>query len=98
MATFVEYCKQDKTTDTIAVAKYSVSDEDSNTKRHKKRSKFKEREENGKKRHKKNFSLYWSLHGENKCHSSGECKVLKARNKNKYNSNYFKKDCKKKFK
>ena len=40
--------------DSIAVASFSASDEEINTKRKKKRSKFKGREENGKKRHKKN--------------------------------------------
>ena len=57
-----------KTTNNIAVAKFSTSDEDSDTKRKKKCSKFKEREENGKKRHRKNSSLYFSLHGEKKSH------------------------------
>ena len=46
------------------MAKFYASDEDSDTKRKKKCSKFKEREENGKKCHKKNSSLYCSLHGE----------------------------------
>ena len=70
LATFVEYCERAKTTDNIAVAKFSASDEDSDTKRHKKRSKFKEREDNGNKHHKKNSTLYCSLHCENKSHTS----------------------------
>ena len=77
LAIFVEHCEQAKTTDNIAMDKFSASEEDSNTKRHKKRSKSKECEENGKKRHKKNSSLYCSLHGENKSHTSREWKVLK---------------------
>ena len=47
----MEHCKQSKTTDNVAGAKFSASDEDSDTKRKKKRSKFKERDEHGKKRH-----------------------------------------------
>ena len=78
LSTFVEHCKWVKTTDNISVAKFSASGKDSDTERHKKRSKFKEREDNGKKWHKKNSSLYWYLHGENKSHISRECKVLKA--------------------
>ena len=54
MATFVEQCKWAKPTDNIAVAKFSTSDEYRDTKINKKCSKFKEREENSKKRHKKN--------------------------------------------
>ena len=88
LATFVEHCERSKTTCNISVAKFSASDEDSNTKRKKKRSKFKEREENGRKIHKKNSSLYCSLHGENKIHTSGEWKFLKARAKDKYNHKY----------
>ena len=70
------------------MAKFSDSDKDSETKRHKKRSKFKEREEDGKKRHKQNSSLYWTFHGENKIHTSRECKDLKARAKDKDNPDY----------
>ena len=54
METFVEHCKRDKTKGNIAVDKFSASYEDSDTKTHKKRSNLKEREENGKKLHKKN--------------------------------------------
>ena len=81
------------------MAKFSTSDEDSDTKRHKKCSKkFKEREENGKKYLKKKSSLYCSLHGENKSHSSRKCKVLKERSKDKDKTKYGKKYYKKKFK
>ena len=70
LETFLEHYKQAETTDNINVHKFSASVEDSDNKRHKKRSKFKEREENGKKRHKKISSLYYSLHGENKIFTS----------------------------
>ena len=53
LVTFVEHCKQAETTDNISGAKFAASDEDSDTKRKKNRSKFKERDKNGKKRHKK---------------------------------------------
>ena len=59
--------------------KFSSSDEDRDTKRNKKRPKSKEWEENGKKRHKKNSSLYFCLHGEKKSHTSRECNVLNKR-------------------
>ena len=84
----MEHCEWAGTMDNIAVAKFSASDKDSDTKRKKKRSKFKEREGNGKKRHNKNSSLYYSLHGENKSHTSRECKVLKARTKDRDNPEY----------
>ena len=74
----------------ISLAEYSVSDEDSDTKRHKNLSNFKEREENGKKRRKKNSTLYCSLHGENKSHTSRECNVLKKRAKYSDNLKYGK--------
>ena len=53
LETFVEHCKQAETTDNIAGEKFASSDKDNNTKRKKKRSKFKEREENVKKPHNK---------------------------------------------
>ena len=90
LATFVENCKRADTTDNTDVTNFSASDKDSDTKRHTKRSKFKEREENGKKRHNKNSSLYCSLHGENKNHTSRECKLIKARAKDKENPKYGK--------
>ena len=80
------------------MAKFSSSDEDSDTKKNKKRSKkFKEREENSKKR-RKNSSLYCSLHGEKNIHTSRECKVLKARASDKDNLKYGKKYYTNKFK
>ena len=96
--TFVEHWEQSKTTYNIAVAKSSASDEYSDTKRHKNCSKFKERVDNGKKYRKKNTSLYCSLHGENKSHTSRECNILKKRAKDKDNLKYGKKEYKKKFK
>ena len=44
LETFVEHCERSDTTNNIAVAKFSDSDENSDTKRHKNHSKFKERE------------------------------------------------------
>ena len=76
LATFVEHCEWAETTYNIVMAKFSGSDKYSNTNRGKKRFKFKEREENGKKHHKKHSLLYWSLHGENKSHTSSDCKVF----------------------
>ena len=79
LTTFVKHCKQADTMDNITMAKFSASDEDSDTKKNKKCSKkTKEREDNGKKC-RNNFSLYCSLHGYNNSHTSRECKVLKAR-------------------
>ena len=99
LATFVEHCERAKSTENIAVAKISASDKDSDTKRHKNRSKkFKEREDNIEKRRKKNASLYCSLHIENKSHTSRECKFLKARDRDKCNPKYWKKDYKNNFK
>ena len=91
LATFIEHCKRAETMDNIAVANFSASEEDRDTKRHKKRSrKFKECEDNGKKHRLKNSSLYCSPHGENKSHTSRDCKVLKARDKDKENPKYGK--------
>ena len=70
LATFVEHCKWAETTEDIAGAKFDASNEHKDTKRKKKRSKYKERKENGKKSHKKHSSLYCSLHGENKIHTT----------------------------
>ena len=70
------------------MAKFSASDEESDTKKNKKRSKkFKEREGNGKK-HRKNSSFYCSLYGENNSHTSRECKFLKARASDKDKPEY----------
>ena len=72
LETFVEHCKRAETTGNIAGAKFSESDEDSDTNRKKKRPKFKEQDEYGKKRHKKHYSLYCSLRGENSSHTTRE--------------------------
>ena len=88
----MEHCEWAETTDNIALANFSASEESSDTKRKKKNPKFKECEENGKERHKKNSSLYYSLHGENKSHTSRECKALKAKSKDKENPKYATKD------
>ena len=48
LATLAEHCERTETTDNIYVAKFSDSDEESDTKRKKNRSKFKGCEENGK--------------------------------------------------
>ena len=79
LETFVEHWKRAETTDNIPGAKFAASDEDSNTKKKKKSSKFKERDENGKKCHKKQSLFYCSLHGENKIHTKRECKFLKKK-------------------
>ena len=79
------------------MAKCSASDEDIDIKRHKKSSnKFKEREDNSKKYRKKN--PHFIALGENKSHTSREYKFLKARPKDKDNTEFGKKDYKKKFK
>ena len=78
---FVEHCEQVETTDNIAGAKFSALDEDSYTKRKKKRLKFKRKEEHGKKRQKNHSKLYCSLHGENTSYITRECRVLKAKSK-----------------
>ena len=53
LETFVEHCERAETTYNISGAKFSALDEDSDTKRKKKRPKFKEQDEHGKKCHKK---------------------------------------------
>ena len=98
LAIIVNHCDWSKTTDNIAVAKFSDSDEESDTKSYKKRSKLKEPEENSKKCSKRKSTLYFSLHGSNKSHTSRESKVLKARTKDKYKPRNEKKDYRKKFK
>ena len=80
---FVEHWEWAETTDIISGANFSASDEESNTKRKKKRPKFKEQDEQGKKHHKKLALIYCSLHGEKKIHITRECKFLKARTKYK---------------
>ena len=92
----MEHCEQSESTDNIAQAKFSDSDKDSYTKRKKNRSKFKEQDKNGKKYHKKSSSLYFSLRGENKSHTTRECKVLKAMTKDRDKPKYSTKDYKRK--
>ena len=58
--TFVENFKQVETTDNIAGAKFSASEEDSDTKRKKKHPKFKEQDKHGKKHNKQIFSVLLS--------------------------------------
>ena len=58
---FVEHYEQAETTDDISGAKFSASDEDRDTKRKKKRLKFKGQDENGKKLQKNHSMLYCSL-------------------------------------
>ena len=61
METFVEHYKWGETMKNIAMSKISASDEDSDTKRHKKRSnEFKEHEDNSKKRRNNFFTLFLS--------------------------------------
>ena len=56
LETFMEHCKQAETMDNIDRAKSFALQEESNNKRGKKRSKFKERDEHGKKLHTENSS------------------------------------------
>ena len=90
----MEHCKQEETTDNIAGAKFSASDKEINTKRKKKRLKFKGQDEHGKKRLKKHSNMYCSLHGEDTSHTTRECKFLKAKGKEK--PKYSTKDYKRK--
>ena len=81
--TFVERCEWAETTDNIVGVKFSASDEDSDTKRKKKRPESKEQDEHGMKRHKKYSSLYCSLHGEDNSHTTREWKCLKEKTQDK---------------
>ena len=90
LETFVKHCERSETMYNITVTQFSASDKDSDTKRHKRRSKFKEREENSKKHRKKNSSLYYSIYSENKNHTSSECNVLDKKAKEKDNPKYGK--------
>ena len=56
--TLVEHCKRAETTDNIAGAKFSASDEDSVTKRKKKRIKSKGQDEHSKKLQNQHSKLY----------------------------------------
>ena len=77
--------------DNISGEKFYASDKDSDTNTKKKRPKFKEQDKHGKKCHNKHSSLYFSLHGENNSHTTRECKVLKAKTKEKpkYSTNEY---------
>ena len=90
LETFVEHYKRAETTDNIAGAKFSASDEDSDTKMKKKRLKPKGQDWHGKKIQKQNSKLYCYLHGENTSHTTRECNVLKAKVKEK--PKFYKKD------
>ena len=97
LVTFVEHYERAYTTDNIAMAKISASDEDSDTMKNKRcPKKTKERGDSGKK-HRKNASLYCSLHGENNGHTLRECKILKSRAAEKDKYKYGNKDYKNKF-
>ena len=96
LATFVKHWEQAETTDNIAKAKFSSSDEEINIMKNKRGSmKTKERENRGKKRHKyslhKKSLLYCIPHGENTSHPSRECKLLMERSAEKDRSKYVKK-------
>ena len=90
----MEHFEQSETTDNISWAKFAASDEDSDTKRKKKRLKFKRQDEHGKKLQKKQSKLYCSLRDEDTSHTTRECKVLKA--KGKENPKHSTKDYKRK--
>ena len=87
----MEHCERAETTDDIAGAKFSASDEDSEP-RKKKRTKSKD--DHGKKHKKRFIKMYCSLRGENTSHILRECNVLKS--KNQENPQFSKKDFKKK--
>ena len=80
LETFVKHCERAETTDNIAGAKFSASDENSEP-RKKKRNKSEDN--HGKKRKKRSTKMYCSLHGENTSHTSRECNVLKSKGKEK---------------
>ena len=91
LETFLKHCERADTTDDIAGAKFSASDEDSEL-RNKKRVKSKD--DHGKKCQKRSSKMYCSLHGDNTSHTSRECNVLKEKGKEK--PRFSKKDFKKK--
>ena len=91
LETSVEHCERAETTDDIAGAKFSASDEDSEPR---KKKRVKSKDEHGKKRQKHSSNLYFSLHGENISHTSRECNVLKSKGKEK--PKFSRKDFKKK--
>ena len=91
LETFVEHCERAETTDDIAGANFSASDEDSGPR---KKNRTKSKDDHGKKRKKRSTKMYCSLHGDNSRHTSRECNVLKS--KGKENSKFSKRDFKKK--
>ena len=86
----MEHCERAETTDDIAWANFSASDEDSEPR---KRKRVKSKDEHSKKRQKSSSKMYCSLHGENTSHTSRELNVLKAKGKEK--PKFSKKDFKK---
>ena len=93
--TFVKHCERAETTDKIAGVKFAASDKDSDTKKKKMRLKFKGQDKHGTKRQKQHYKLYCSLHGENTSHTTRECNLLTAKEKEK--PKFSKKDYKRKF-
>ena len=67
--TFVEHCERAEITGDIAGAKFAASDEDSEPR---KKKRLKSKDKHGKKRQKRSYKLYCSLHGENTSHTSRE--------------------------
>ena len=80
LETFVKHCERAETTDGIAGAKFSASNENSEP-RKKKRTKSKD--DHGKKHTKRSTKMYCSLHGDNTSHNSDECNVIKSKGKDK---------------
>ena len=74
LETFVKHCERAETTDDIAGAKFTASNEDSKP-RKKKRTKNKN--DHGKKHTKCSTKMYCSLRGENTSHNSKDCNTLK---------------------
>ena len=95
LKTFMEHCKQAETMEKITGANFAASDEDSDTKREKKRLKSKGQDKHVKKRQNQHSKLYCSLHGENTSHTTRECNLLKAKGKEK--PKFSKKDYKRKY-
>ena len=81
LETSAEHCEQAETTDNIAGAKFTALDEDSDTKRNKKR--LKSKDEHGKKLQKQHSKLYCYIHGENSSQTTREWNVLKVKVKEK---------------
>ena len=89
LETFVEHYDSTETTDNIAGAKFSDSDEDSEPR---KKKRLKSKDEHGKKIQKRSSKLYCYLHVENTSHTSREGNVLKEKDKEK--PKFSKKYCK----